>query len=119
MFIIRWILGRLILLFNFIFAPAKPNHSSETQSKLDELTKNLKLYQYHACPFCVKVRRAIRRLGLNVELVDAKQEQHQQDLVNLGGRSMVPCLRIEEDGKVTWMYESSDIITYLEDLSSK
>ncbi|HAI96784.1 MAG TPA: glutaredoxin, partial [Methylococcaceae bacterium] len=32
-----------------------------------------------------------------------------------GGKLKVPCLRIEEDGKVSWMYESSDIINYLED----
>jgi hypothetical protein len=25
----------------------------------------------------------------------------------------VPCLRIERDGEVTWLYESLDIIAYL------
>jgi len=31
-----------------------------------------------------------------------------------GGKRKVPCLRIEEDGKTEWMYESNDIIAYLE-----
>jgi glutathione S-transferase len=31
-----------------------------------------------------------------------------------GGRVKVPCLRIEhEDGRIEWMYESSDINAYL------
>ncbi|WP_141710024.1 glutathione S-transferase N-terminal domain-containing protein, partial [Vibrio splendidus] len=29
-------------------------------------------------------------------------------------RVKVPCLRIEKGGKTEWMYESSDIVTYLE-----
>jgi len=32
-----------------------------------------------------------------------------------GGKLTVPCLKIENDsGEVTWMYESSDIVAYLE-----
>ncbi|MCA7113286.1 hypothetical protein LGL75_14005 [Staphylococcus aureus] len=26
----------------------------------------------------------------------------------------MPCLRIEENGQTRWMYESSDIVAYLE-----
>jgi glutathione S-transferase len=36
-------------------------------------------------------------------------------LVNQGGKLQVPCLRIEKDGKVEWLYESSSIINYLND----
>ena len=36
------------------------------------------------------------------------------DLIAGGGKSQVPCLRIEnEAGNVRWMYESIDIIRYL------
>lgn len=31
---------------------------------------------------------------------------------------MVPCLRIEENGNVKWLYESNDIICYLNALIS-
>ncbi len=113
MFIIRWVLGRIILLLNVIFAPKKRQRPINEQLKIDEQTRNLQLYQYAACPFCVKVRRAIRRQGLNIALVDAKQTEHQQMLQQQGGKAMVPCLRIEEQGQVQWMYESADIIQYL------
>ncbi len=113
MFIIRWLLGRIILLFNVIFAPKKRQRPISEQLKIDEQTRNLQLYQYAACPFCVKVRRAIHRQGLNITLVNAKQAEHQQILKEQGGKTMVPCLRIEEAGQVQWMYESADIIQYL------
>jgi len=36
------------------------------------------------------------------------------DLIAGGGKSQVPCLRIEgENGEVRWMYESTDIVRYL------
>jgi len=36
------------------------------------------------------------------------------DLVAGGGKSQVPCLRIEsESGDIQWLYESTDIIQYL------
>ncbi len=113
MFIIRWILGRIILLLNAIFAPKKRQRPISEQIKVDEQTADLQLYQYDACPFCVKVRRAIRCQGLNIKLINAKQTEHQQTLLAQGGKAMVPCLRIENEGQVQWMYESSDIIQYL------
>jgi glutathione S-transferase len=36
-----------------------------------------------------------------------------RELVEGGGRATVPCLRIERDGEVHWLYESRDIIDYL------
>ncbi|TEW53996.1 glutaredoxin [Psychromonas sp. RZ22] len=112
--IIRWLLGRLILILNFIFAPKKLKRDADLQQKIDQETQNLQLFQYQACPFCVKVRRAIRRQSLHIKLVDAKQENNRKQLSELGGQVKVPCLRIEENNEVTWMYESSDIIKYLE-----
>ncbi|MDO6620674.1 MULTISPECIES: glutathione S-transferase N-terminal domain-containing protein [unclassified Shewanella] len=113
MFVIRWILGRIILLLNFVFPPKKRQRPIIEQAKIDEQTKSLALYQYAACPFCVKVRRSIRRQGLNIATVDAKQDVHKQQLVNEGGHLKVPCLKIQQDGQTQWMYESKDIIAYL------
>ncbi|CAM3985300.1 MULTISPECIES: glutathione S-transferase N-terminal domain-containing protein [Shewanella] len=113
MFIVRWVLGRIILFLNFVFTPKKRQRPLAEQARVDEQTQGLALYQYAACPFCVKVRRAIRRQGLNIVTVDAKQDEHQQTLVQQGGLAKVPCLRIEEAGETQWMYESSDIIDYL------
>ncbi|MDX2421421.1 MAG: glutathione S-transferase N-terminal domain-containing protein [Amphritea sp.] len=113
---IRWFLGRIILLLNFVFRPRTIKRDPEQQRELDLRTAHLSLYQYEACPFCVKVRRALRRNGLNIELRDAKKvDLYRQELLEGGGRLKVPCLRIDEaDGEVRWMYESSDIIHYLE-----
>jgi glutaredoxin len=113
MFIIRWILGRIILILNFIFSPKKQKRDIEAQASVDEQTKYLQLYQYAACPFCVKVRRTIRRNGLNIKTIDAKQENNKAILIAQAGKVQVPCLRIEEQGNVTWMYESSAINSYL------
>lgn len=116
MAIIRWLLGRLILLLNAIFRPRAMKRPAEAQQELDQRTAHLALYQYEACPFCVKVRRSLRRNGLNIEIRDAKRnDQFKQELQTGGGKLKVPCLRIEDSsGEPNWMYESSDIIAYLE-----
>ncbi len=113
--IIRWILGRIILLIEVLFSPNGIRRSPEEQVKIDQQTARLTLYQFKACPFCVKVRFTIKRLGLNIETRDAKNNpQYKKELVEQGGQSMVPCLRIEkEDGTAQWMYESADIIRFL------
>ena len=115
MFIIRWLLGRIILVVDFLFRPRLYKHSAETQTQYDEASKGLALYQYAACPFCVKVRWAMRRQGLTIPLMDAKRNaQYAKELIAGGGNLKVPCLKIEkEDGLTQWMYESADIIEYL------
>jgi len=121
MWIIRWPIGRLILLLNFIFSPKSVERSKHKQSMLDELTLSLKLYQLPACPFCVKVRRTIKREGLNIELRNINQNQDYFDeLVREGGKRTVPCLQItQDDNQVTWLYESSEINSYLQSFSAK
>ncbi len=114
--LIRWLLGRLILLLNALFAPRSMTRPADEQQQVDAQTARLKLYQYLACPFCVKTRRAIRRLGLNIETRDALHNQtYRDELASQGGKQQVPCLQItHEDGSVEWLYESSDIIAYLQ-----
>lgn len=111
---IRWLLGKIIQFLDWVTSPRKPEHTAEKQAELDAQTANMAIYQYAACPFCVITRRALKRLGLNIELRDAKNDpQYHLELEQQGGKQQVPCLRIEEQGTVTWMYESSDIIDYL------
>ena len=116
MAIIRLILGRLILLFNWVFTPKSIRREPEQQSKVNEQTAQLTLYQYEACPFCVKVRRAIKRQGLNIETRDVKRsEPAKSELLAGGGDLKVPCLRIGEvERGFQWIYESREIIGYLE-----
>lgn len=113
--VIRWILGRLILTLNVIFTPRSMQRGAETQKQVDQQTTAMALYQFEACPFCVKVRRHMKRLNLNIELRDAKNDaRYSEELVQQGGMRKVPCLRIEEKDQVRWLYESSDINSYLE-----
>lgn len=113
---IRWLLGRIILCIDFLTTPKGLIRAEAEQKNIDSATGKLALYQFAACPFCVKVRRSMKRLSLDIELRDAKKEgQHRTELAEQGGRIKTPCLRIEKtDGEVTWMYESKDIISYLE-----
>ncbi len=72
------------------------------------------LYQFESCPFCARVRRYIAEARLDVPLKDTLRDPGaRQELISGGGDSMVPCLRIERDGQVQWLYESLDIIAYL------
>jgi len=95
MFIIRWILGRIILLLNFVFSPKKLKRETDAQATVDAQTQSLQLYQYEACPFCVKVRRDMRRKNLNIKTVNAKKAENKQLLETQGGkfRSLVYVLK--------------------------
>jgi len=117
MHIIHSVLGSLILFFDWLFTPKGIKRDAEVQEKVDGLTSRLSLYQYKACPFCVKVRRAMKRNSLNIQTYDAKRsETSRNELIEGGGKLKVPCLRVEgKEGGVCWIYESSAIITYLEE----
>ncbi|KDD68483.1 glutaredoxin [Pseudomonas mandelii PD30] len=108
-------LGQLIIFIDFITRPGKKQRPAEVQAQVNTAAKGLTLYQFHACPFCVKTRRTLHRLNVPVALRDAKNnEQDRQALLEQGGKIKVPCLRIEENGQTTWMYESKVIIDYLD-----
>jgi len=62
----------------------------------------------------VKVRRELKRQSVVLPLVDAKQDANKAELEQGGGLVKVPCLRIEEGDETRWMYESSEIIDYLQ-----
>jgi len=116
MFIIRWVIGRIILFFDFIFTPSKPKRAASLQADVDASTAHLSLYQLPACPFCVKVRREMKRGGLNIELKNInKDEQLREELITQGGSKKVPCLRIVDDKQeISWLYESSVINQYIQ-----
>ena len=113
--IIRKIIGAIILFFDWIFTPKGIKREPQVQEKVDTQTAKLALYQFNACPFCVKVRRAMKRLSLSIETRDAKNNEiFRNELLENGGKVKVPCLKIEgDDGDINWLYESSDINAYL------
>jgi len=114
--IAQYIIGPIMLLWDKLTTPRGIVRSSEDQQQIDASTKNLVLYEFRMCPFCIKARRAIKRLSLNIERRDAmRQQSSREELLAGGGNIKVPCLKITDDtGGTTWMYESSDIIAYLQ-----
>ena len=114
--LIRWGLGRLILAIDFLTKPRPIVREKHEQDAIDAKTSGMSLYQFNACPFCVKVRRVITKQALKIELRDAKNNAGFKDeLTREGGKHKVPCLRIEEAGKgVRWLYSSDDIASFLE-----
>lgn len=61
---------------------------------------------------------AMKVMGVSVECKNIHANaRYKKELVKGGGKSQVPCLRINENGKSRWMYESSDIIKYLKQQS--
>lgn len=73
----------------------------------------LELYYKPECPFCQKVLNYMMDNCQikDVELVDIKEGNNNEDLIKRGGKDQVPCLFI--DGKP--LYESDDIIKYFKE----
>ncbi len=78
------------------------------------MENKLSLYYSKYCFFCQKVLMFLRGRDIDLELRSTSDREHAQALMAGGGKTQVPCLRIEnEKGQVEWMYESDDIIRYL------
>ena len=114
---IRWLLGQIIIFVDWITRPKPAERSAEAQQEVDRQTQNMVLYQFQQCPFCVKTRRTIHRLALNIEKRDARNDpKWHQELISEGGKYQVPCLKITaDDGTVQWMYESTNINQFLDE----
>ena len=54
--------------------------------------------------------------SINIELRDIMNDElARQELLQGGGKAVVPCLRIKNGDSVDWLYESMDIIRYLDE----
>ncbi len=107
-------LGSIIVFIDWLTRPSKLQRSEQEQQKVEQELKGLSLYQLYACPFCIKTRRVLHKLNLPMELKSvAAGSPYREELEQGGGKIQVPCLRIQQDGKDEWMYESSIIIDYL------
>ena len=47
--------GRVLILIDWLFKPTIVKRSNDEQADIDKQTKNLKLYQFYACPFCSSI----------------------------------------------------------------
>ena len=112
---VRAIVGPILLVADRVTRPRGVVRSADAQADVDARTGTLALYHFPTCPFCLKTRRTMHRLSLDIELRDAKNDaQHRAALVAGGGKPQVPCLLIREaDGTQRWLYESNEINAYL------
>ena len=108
-------LGMVIVFANWLTLPKPVRRAPTEQERVNEQARALRLYQFRACPFCIKVRRHLHRLNVPVALVEAGQgTAAREELLEQGGKKQVPCLRIDSAEGVQWLYESSAIIEYLD-----
>jgi glutaredoxin len=112
---LRLILTPIVLIAEKLSTPSAIARSPEDQARVDAVCKTLALYQFKACPFCIRVRKEIARLGLQIELRDAQHVEAHRNALNVGGGAIkVPCLLIGAEGEnKEWLYESNDIIAWL------
>ncbi len=114
--LVRLILTPIVLFVDWITTPKGIARTADEQAAVDAQTRSMELYHFKACPFCIKTRRAMKRLSLNIQTRDAQHDAKAREaLLSGGGEVKVPCLHItDQKGGETWMYESADIIRYLQ-----
>lgn len=112
---VRLVLAPVMIISEKLTTPSAIERTPEEQARVDKACRRLALYQFRTCPFCIKVRKEIARLGLDIELRDTQLDpMHKQALMEGGGKTKVPCLKIShEDGREEWLYESDDINKWL------
>lgn len=113
--LIRFILGKIILFLDWMTSPKPIQRDPQKQSEIESSLTDHSIYQFKACPFCVKVRRFMKANNLPIEYKDAKVDPYRTELKENGGKIQVPCLKIEKEGQTSWLYESNDIIKYFSD----
>jgi glutaredoxin len=108
--------GLIALISRLIPVTNKVKRTAKSQEIANNKAKKIELYQFFACPFCIMTRRVIRRLNIKIITRDAQTRGgvYRQEIQTATGKVQVPCLKITENGKVTWMLESADIKSYLE-----
>lgn len=99
---IRIALISFMYLWEFVTTPKGVVREAAAQQVVDQQCRNLVLYQFKTCPFCIKVRSEMRRLSLPIALRDAqKNPQHRAELLQGGGQIKVPCLQIKDEQRNT------------------
>lgn len=113
--LLRNLVGGILVFFDLITRGFKLKRSPQAQEKVNSEAQDLTLYQFFACPFCIKTRRAMYKMNLPIVKRSAsKGSAYREELLAGGGKIQTPCLRINNNGDVKWLYESSEIISYLE-----
>ncbi len=77
--------------------------------------EKLILYYFDSCPYCHVVINHLNKKGIMIEARDIKKNQvYNMELAQGGGRSVVPCLRVEvNENEYEWIYDSNQINTFI------
>lgn len=88
---LRVALGPVMLLKERLTQPTGVVRAPAQQQAVDAACRQLVLYQFATCPFCVKVRQEMRRLSLPIEKRDAQHDgPHRQALLAGSSATQVP-----------------------------
>ncbi|QJC56524.1 hypothetical protein HC248_01830 [Polaromonas vacuolata] len=112
---VRTVMGPLLLIWEIIKRPKPMHRQAALQAKVDNECRDLALFQFKTCPFCMKIRQEMHRLSLPIERRDAQHDAANRTALIAGaGSAKVPCLKITNaKGKVEWLTDSKAIISYL------
>ena len=78
--------------------------------------ESYQLFKTDTCGFCARVQQFMALRSINIELRDIMNDElARQELLQGGGKAVVPCLRIKNGDSVDWLYESMGIIRYLDE----
>ncbi len=112
---VRLVSGKVVVFLDHATSPKGVVRDSALQTKVNASAKDLTLYQLITCPFCIIVRRELKRQAVTIETKNITEQKFQDELIAGGKIDQVPCLQIRENGSVQWLYESKAINQYLKD----
>lgn len=93
-------------------------HDANVQTAPIAKDAPLVLYYRDDCPYCWNVMSYLNDQHRELPMKEINSsEAISNELIIGGGKRQVPCLRIRENNgnKITWLYQSAEIIKYLDE----
>ncbi|BBG28850.1 glutaredoxin family protein [Zymobacter palmae] len=93
-------------------------HDAKVQTAPIAKDAPLVLYYRDDCPYCWNVMSYLNDQHRELPMKEINSsEAISNELIIGGGKRQVPCLRIRENNgnKITWLYQSAEIIKYLDE----
>lgn len=93
-------------------------HDAKVQTASIAKDAPLVLYYRDDCPYCWNVMSYLNDQHRELPMKEINSsEAISNELIIGGGKRQVPCLRIRENNgnKITWLYQSAEIIKYLDE----
>lgn len=119
--VFRLICAAMMLSMAWLAAPAMAATSAThgvNKEQAASIAKDAPLVLYYRddCPYCWDVMSYLNDHQRELPMKEINgSESAAHELIVGGGKRQVPCLRIRENNgnKITWLYQSAEIIKYL------